>query len=121
MQNQVNSGDRTTWINGTGAKVLSGAVVIVGSQACIAAGDIEDGAEGELYSDGAVYISPKLQADVVTQGELLTFEIANSNWRNSSYTAITGDIVGAGVAVADAGGSADDVRVRIGNVGAITA
>jgi predicted RecA/RadA family phage recombinase len=57
--------------------VASGALVLIGKRVGIALGDIAAGAAGSLMVRG-VFKVPKLSTDVISQGEELYWDAANS-------------------------------------------
>ncbi|MBA1446577.1 MAG: DUF2190 family protein [Chromatiales bacterium] len=67
MKNFIKNGDRMTWLNSTGAAVLSGDPVVVGDRVFVACVDIPDGQSGELATTGVFRIAKTAVA--VNQGK----------------------------------------------------
>ena len=119
MKNYIREGKTLTWTNGTGSDVAAGQMVIVGSMLAVAFVSIAQSEEGELSIEG-IYELPKNAADVITQGMALTHDVANAVLRDSSYTALAGDVVGSVIAESDAAGTTTTVRVKVGFLGTVT-
>ncbi len=64
--NRVQPGKVLTWTNGTGAAVVSGKVVVIGTVVAVALGDIAAGAAGDVAVK-EVYSVPKATG-VIAQG-----------------------------------------------------
>lgn len=110
--NQVSKGLTLEWTNGTGSKVSSGAVVIVGALVCIAAVDIENGASGTLHIEGGWDV-PCNSADVITQGMLLDWDASAGEFVDAIGTAASGDNENGVVAMEDAGNGVTTVHVKL--------
>jgi len=74
----VQVGENMTWTNSTGSAVAAGDVVVVADMVCIALVDIADGAAGELSTEN-VWNMPKEAPLVIAQGDLVYWDVANSN------------------------------------------
>lgn len=97
-KNYVQPGDSITWNNGTGSAVSSGDVVVIGNTIGIAAGDIANGADGTVLTDGVFSGVPKVSAAVFAQGEKLIWDSSAGKFDDSSATPATGDVTGGAVA-----------------------
>lgn len=109
MKNYVKKGEVLDWSNGTGAKVLSGAVVVLASGLTgVAVTDIEDGEIGAVNLTGC-YELPKATG-VIAQGAKVYFVTAD---KNVTTTASGNTLVGY---AAEAAASADaTVKVILSN------
>lgn len=119
MKNFIQPGDVVTWVNGTGADVAAGAVVVMSHTIGVACVDIADGATGEVSLAG-VYTLPKATAAVVAAGEKLLWDASEGNFDDSAATPGSGDILGAVIAVAAAGNGATTVHGKLIGPGALT-
>lgn len=71
--NHIQQGEVMPWTNTTGSDILSGAVVIVATQCCVALGDIADGEVGQLATC-EVFDLPKAAVDIA-QGDVLYWDL----------------------------------------------
>jgi len=97
--NYVQRGAKSAWTNATGADVSSGDVVELTNIIGVAEGDIADGETGTVCIEG-VFTLPKVSAAVFAVGEKLIWDTSGGAFDDSSATPATGDITGAGIAVA---------------------
>lgn len=86
------------WTNGTGAAVVSGAVVKLANSLGIALVDIADGATGSVAVEGVVRDVPKVTGAAWAQGEKLQWDVSASKFANSAATPATGDVTGGAIA-----------------------
>lgn len=78
MQNKIfDKGNSKNYTNATGAKILSGSLVKVGSLVGVAKGDIEIGETGVLDLEG-VFTGPKA-AEAISDGDVLFFDSGANN------------------------------------------
>jgi predicted RecA/RadA family phage recombinase len=106
-KNYVEDGKTMDWTNSTGADVVSGDPVVVGSLIGVAHGDIANGDGGVLHMTGVIALA-KDEADTWSAGDKLYFDDTSGN-----VTATEGDII-AGTAWADAENGDTDAPVRLG-------
>lgn len=76
MQNFVQPGEKITYTNATGSDIASGDVVIIGSLAGVAMGDIADEAEGEVLLEGVVELTKDAPL-AIAQGDELFWNTTN--------------------------------------------
>jgi predicted RecA/RadA family phage recombinase len=112
MKNYVQEGNTITYANSTGSKISSGDVVVIGCLIAIAATDIANGSSGELHTDG-VFTVPKVQADVLTQGEALVWDKSVTKFGKHDTSQATGDVAGAVLCWEAAGNTATTVKVHL--------
>jgi len=91
-------GEAITYVNGTGAAILSGAVVPMSHCIGIALVDIAIGGSGAVAVEGVFSGVPKVTAAVFVQGEKLIWDTSASKFDDSAAVAATGDITGGCVA-----------------------
>ncbi len=108
MKNWISEGSTLNkWVNGTGAKVASGEMVVVGAIVGVAKLDIEDGKAGPVAIEG-VYEQPKAAAVVLAQG-------AKAYWDNTAkrITDVEAGNTYAGIAFKSAASADAVVQVKI--------
>jgi len=116
MRNNVVSGARIPFTNGTGSAILSGQLVRVGVLLAIASVNIPVGGSGELEI-GEVYTVPKKASDNITQGQALAFDQSLAVLTNTLGTPASGDLTGVAVAYEAAAATTTTVRVWLPVVG----
>lgn len=119
MRNYIQPGCVITWTNGTGGDVASGDVVVLKHTLGVATVDIADTASGEVSLSG-VYSLPKASAAVLVVGEKLLWDAGAGEFDDSSAIPASGDILGAAIAVADAGSGTTTVLAKLVGPGALT-
>lgn len=72
----IQPGASMPWTNGTGSDVVSKEVVPLPDMIGIAAGDIADGASGQLFTE-EVWELPKDDALVISQGDQVYWDAVN--------------------------------------------
>lgn len=95
-----------------GAAITSGQVVALGNVLGVAAGDVANGALGQLVTEG-VFTVPKVSGAVIAIGETLTWDASASAFDDNLATPATGDITGAAAfAFESAGSGVTSLQVR---------
>lgn len=112
--NHIQIGKAMPWTNGTGSDVSSGDVVVVGNFVCVALEDIANGASGNLATE-EVWEVPKNNNLVISQGDVLYFDVADGNMNKTAE-----DNYYAGLAFAAAAQTATTVKVKLGAYGLLT-
>ena len=98
------------------AAFASGAVVAIGNVLGVAAGDVAQGAQGELALDG-VFTVPKVTGAVIAKGESVTWDASAGAFDDNLATPAAGDITGAAAfAFEAAGNGATTVAIRFTGV-----
>jgi predicted RecA/RadA family phage recombinase len=101
-KNFVTDGKVIPWTNTSGADVVSGQVVKVGSNLGVCLVNIVSGAVGSVALEGVFSGVPKVSAAVFAQGEKLVFDVSANGalgaFDDSAATPATGDITGAAIA-----------------------
>ena len=98
MNNYIAPGITRPWVNGSGSDVVSGEVVVVGSQLAIAAVDIASTETGEVQYTGRFSV-PKVSAGVIADGEMVMYDASAAAFDDSAATPATGDVTNAATAV----------------------
>jgi len=120
MNNYIKPGNTRTWVNTTGAAVVSGEVVVVGQQLAIASVDIANTASGEVSFTG-VFQVPKVSAAVIAHGEMVMFDSSANAFDDNAATPATGDVSNAAIAAQAAGAGVLEMQVQFANLlGAVT-
>jgi predicted RecA/RadA family phage recombinase len=110
MKNFVKEGRMLSWTNGTGAAVSAGALVVVGSTPGVAAGDIANGADGELATEG-VFTLPAVNTAAITQGAPCYYD---SSAKKITPTAEDNKYVGIAWTAKAEAGTTVDVKLAVG-------
>jgi predicted RecA/RadA family phage recombinase len=101
-KNFVTDGKVIPWTNTSGADVVSGQVVKVGSNLGVCLVNIASGAVGSVAVEGVFSGVPKVSGAVFAQGEKLVFDVSANGalgaFDDSAATPATGDITGAAIA-----------------------
>ncbi|MFW6344708.1 MAG: DUF2190 family protein [Halomonas sp.] len=114
--NYSQDGQTVTWTNDTGSDVSSGDPVVLGSQLGVAITDIADGDIGGVALEG-VWELPKATGSAIDFGAVVDYDDSASKI-DGDITAAEGDLLGCGVAWADAGSDDETVMVKINASGA---
>lgn len=112
--NFVQPGESIEWTNGTGADVVSGQVVRIGTMLGVCAVDIASTAVGTVYTEG-VFSVPKLAATVFAQGDSAMWDASGANF--SKEVAAQGDVTGAAIIWKAAGNGATTVWIKLNRAG----
>ena len=88
------SGEVKTWTNSSGADVVSGQVVKMGSMIGVAITDIAQNADGAVKVTGVFASMPKTTGTAWTVGLGLNWDVSTGKFDSIAATAATGDIVG---------------------------
>lgn len=114
--NHIQPGRVIDWVNGSGAAVDSGDVVVMGNLLGVALADIASTATGPVAIDG-VFRVPKVSGAVIAQGESLTWDVSAGAFDDNAATPATGDVTGAAaVAFESAGNGVTTLAVRFTGV-----
>jgi len=105
-QNHIQKGAAMPWTNDTGSDVVSGEVVALPAMIGVAAGDIDDGEEGNLFIE-EVFELAKEAPLVISQGDAVYWDDTNDNIDKTNTN------VPAGKAFADAASAATTVYVKL--------
>ncbi|WP_434340190.1 DUF2190 family protein [Motilimonas cestriensis] len=108
MKNYQQDGNTTTWLNDTGAAVVSGELVIVGDLAGVAVKNIAIGESGTLITTGVVTL-PKVTANDIAHGVTVYATSAG----NITTTASGNKLAGKAWTAAAAGTDAVDVKLNV--------
>lgn len=112
----VQPGRVLDYVNGGGAPIISGSVVVAGQTLGVALVDIAVGATGSVAIDG-VHRLPKVTGAVIKQGESLVWGVSAGKFDDNAATPAAGDISGAAaLAFEDAGNGATELLVRLTGV-----
>lgn len=115
-RNHIQKGDAMTFTNTTGAEILSGQVVPLGSRCFIAMGAIPIGATGELATC-EVWVLPKATG-AIAQGASVFYDAdgnpVGGTEGSGAITTTATDNTAAGYAFAPAAESDPTVRVKLG-------
>lgn len=87
--------------NGTGSDIAAGDVVVMGDTVGIALADIADGESGSVLVEGVVANQPKTTGTAWSQGAVLDWDASAGEFTDGA-TPATGDVIGCGIAAADA-------------------
>jgi predicted RecA/RadA family phage recombinase len=109
----VQPGDAITWTNGTGSAVVSGQVVKVGQTLGVALVDIANGASGEVAVEG-VFTVPKVSGAVISQGEMIMWDVSAGAFDDNAATPATGDVTNAAMAFEAAGNGVTSIKAHFG-------
>ena len=112
MNNYINPGETRPWINGSGSAVVSGEVVVVGSQLAVANGDIASTATGEVTFVGRFTV-PKVSAAVIADGSMVMYDASAAAFDDSAATPATGDVTNAAIAVVAWGNGATSMEISL--------
>lgn len=108
----VQPGDKMPYTN-TGSAISSGAVVVVGEQIGVAAGDIAaTTGKGTLDMVG-VFTLPKVSGAVIAQGESVIWDASAGAFDDNLATPATGDVSGACTAWEAKGSGTTTIAVKI--------
>lgn len=122
-KNLIQCGDVIDWTNGTGNAVVSGQVVVIGSNGdaliAIALVDIANGATGSVRIDDGVFEVPKVSAAVIAAGETVAWDASAAAFDDNQMTPATGDVTKAAVAVEAAGAGVTTVKIRLTGVAGV--
>lgn len=95
-----------SWTNGTGTAVVSGEVVPLPDMIGVAAGDIADGEDGELFIEEVFEVAKEAPL-VIAQGDKVYWDATNDNIDKTDTN------VPAGIAFAPAASAATTVFVKL--------
>jgi predicted RecA/RadA family phage recombinase len=87
-----------------GATYTSGQVIALGNMLGVAAGDIANGAVGEVALKG-VFTVPKVAGAVIAQGQTLTWDASAAAFDDNAAVPAAGDITGAACFAFEAAGA----------------
>lgn len=111
----VKEGKIITYIN-AGSAIVSGAVVIVGTQIGIALVDIAATTGVGAVAMEGVFTVPKVTAAVIAQGEEVMYDSSTSKFDDISLTLASGDVSNCCVAWEAGTSSMTELKVKL-NVG----
>jgi predicted RecA/RadA family phage recombinase len=114
MNNYKQPGELRDWINGSGAAVVSGEVVVVGEQLGIATVDIASTETGTVSFVG-VFEVPKVSAGVIADGERVMYDASAAAFDDNAASPATGDVTAAAVAVGPAIATAVTMLIQLNN------
>ena len=112
MNNLRGETGQVKWTNGSGAAVVSGQIVSLGTRVAVAAVDIASTAVGIVYTQGIFRIAK--DGGAITVNAPLDWDFSALNLSASAKSA-TGDIedCGAAIAAQDAGDSYVDIDINV--------
>jgi predicted RecA/RadA family phage recombinase len=109
--NYHQDGTTVHYTNATGSDIASGAPVVIGGQIGVAIVDIADGDSGAVRMEG-VFALPKAAGSAIGQGDAVDFDLSEGKI-DGDITAAAGDLLGCGVAWADAATADELVMVKL--------
>jgi len=109
--NMVRDSVQTLEYTNAGSAITSGAVVVVGSQVCVALVDIANGATGTVARSGE-YNLPKADAAVIAQGEAILWDSSAGNFDDGAAIAAAGDVIG-GCIAGEAKGATTSENIKV--------
>lgn len=112
MKNMINDGNIIQWTNGTGSKVLAGALVVLGKFCGVAVTDIANGATGAVSVEGVFDVEKKTSSDTMAVGDHISY---NSGVVKTGTAGVTiGKDIIVGYCVKASTGTDETVRVKLG-------
>ena len=112
MNNVVNDGNVIEYTNGTGSKINSGAVVVIGKFCGVAVADIENGATGAVAIEGVFDLPKKTTTDTMAVGDAIKNDSGLVKVAGSAGLTIGKDVI-VGYAVQASSSATETVRVKL--------
>lgn len=112
MKNAVQDGNVIEYTNGTGAKILSGAVVVIGKFCGVAVTDIDNGATGAVAVEGVFDLPKKTTGDTVAVGDALAYDSGVVKVAGSTGVTIGKDVI-VGYAIQASSSASTTVRAKL--------
>lgn len=112
MKNAVQDGNVIEYTNGTGAKILSGAVVVIGKFCGVAVTDIENGATGAVAVEGVFDLPKKTSTDTMAVGDALSYNSGVVKVAGSTGVTIGKDVI-VGYAIQASSSASTTVRAKL--------
>lgn len=112
MNNSVSNGNVIEYTNGTGSKINSGAVVVIGKFCGVAVADIPNGATGAVSIEGIFDLPKKTTTDTMAVGDALSYNSGVVKVAGSTGITIGKDVI-VGYAVQASSSASTTVRAKL--------
>ncbi len=112
MKNVVNDGNVIQYTNGTGSKIDSGDVVVIGKFCGVAVADIANGATGAVAIEGVFDLPKKTTTDTMAVGDALAYNSGVVKVAGSTGITIGKDVI-VGYAVQASSSASATVRAKL--------